>query len=383
MVSDLPRISILTANAGGGHLTAACSLADALMGKAHVSFLRLMDDHSPFPINTFSATYRPWVTYTPTLYRWVYHFAASRKRVIFAERAVYPLIRQRLVAAVSAERPDLWISVHPLHVDIPLWIMNENGCRVPFVTVVTDPVTPPVAWFSPEVDLCVVATEPARSVALECGVPADRVRVIGLPIRRAFTEMREGFKPELRVRLGLPPDRALVLMTGGGAGIGRLLPIAQALARRLAMHSTPAQLAIIAGHNRALLRQLRAEKWPIPVAIRGYVDNMAEWIAASEVLLTKAGPGTLAEAACLGVPVLITDYVPGQETGNVTWTVQHGAGAFERRPDQIVALVADWLRPGNPTLSKMSAQARAIAHPNASAQIVDVALQLLRQPVCS
>ena len=77
------------------------------------------------------------------------------------ERAVYPLMRRRLTAALSAERPDLWISVHPLQIDMPLWIMSENGSRVPFVTVVTDPVTPPVAWFSPDVDLCVVATEPA------------------------------------------------------------------------------------------------------------------------------------------------------------------------------------------------------------------------------
>lgn len=374
---NLPRISILTANAGGGHLAAARSLADSLAGKAHVSFLRLMDDHSPFPINTFSATYRPWVTYTPALYQLVYRIGASRERVVFVERAVYPLVKRRLSAALSAEQPDLWISVHPLQIDMPLWIMGESGSRVPFVTVVTDPVTPPVAWFSPDVDLCVVATEPARDVALACGIPDERVHVIGLPIRRAFGEMRGRSKSVVRAHLGLTPERPLVLMTGGGAGIGRLMPIAQAVTRRLAGQHPKIQVTIITGNNRTLYRQLCAEKWPVPVFVRGYVDNMAEWLAASDLLITKAGPGTLAEAACLGVPVVITDYIPGQETGNVAWTVEHGTGVFEQSPERIAALVAEWLRPGNPTLAAMSARTRTIARPDASARIAQSALQLL------
>lgn len=379
MHSNLPRVSILTANVGGGHLAAARSLADALTGKAQVSFLRLIDDHSPFPINTFSATYRPWVTYTPALYRLVYRLGASRERVVFAQRAVYPLVRRRLSAALSAECPDLWISVHPLQIEMPLWIMSESGSRVPFITVVTDPVTPPVAWFSPDVDLCVVATEPARCVAIACGVPPSRVRVIGLPIRRAFREMIDHPKPEVRAHLGLAPDRPLVLMTGGGAGIGRLMPIAQAVTRRLSVQRPPAQVAIVTGQNRTLYRQLCAEAWPIPICVRGYVENMAEWLAAADLVITKAGPGTLAEAACLGVPVIITDYIPGQETGNVAWTVEHGAGLFEQNPNRIAALVADWLRPGNSSLAVMSARARAIARPDASAQIAQSALLLLGQ----
>ena len=383
MVNELPRVSILTANAGGGHLAAARSLAEALAGKARISFLRLMDDHSPFPFSSFSAGYMPLVTYTPALYRLVYRLGASRERLMFVQRMVYPLVRRRLAAAISAERPDLWICVHPLQIEMPLWIMRENNCRVPFVTVVTDPITPPVAWFSPDVDLCVVATEPARAVALACGVPADRVRVIGLPIRRAFVEMRARSKQEVRAQLGLSPDRPLVLMTGGGAGMGRLLPNAQAIARRLAAQTVPAQLAIITGHNRVLQRRLRAETWPIPVTVRGFVDNMAEWLAAADLLISKAGPGTLAEAACLGVPVLITGFVPGQEEGNVAWTVQHGAGRFEENSDQIAALVADWLRPGDPSLGQMAARARAIARPDASSEIAEAALSLLKRSPCS
>ena len=236
----------------------------------------------------------------------------------------------------------------------------NRAASAPFVTVVTDPVTAPVAWFSPKVDLCVVATEAARDVALACKVPRDRVRVIGLPIRRAFAEMRGRPKAEVRSHLGLAPDRPLILMSGGGAGVGRLLPIARAVTHALRGHRAQPQVAIIAGRNSVLERRLRAETWPIPVTVLGYVNNMAEWLAAADLLITKAGPGALAEAACLGTPALITGYIPGQEAGNVTWTVEHGAGVFEPDTDRIADLVAELLRPGNPELARMSAAANAI-----------------------
>lgn len=376
-LSNLPRVSILTANAGGGHLAAAESLAEALANDAHVSILRLMDDHSPFPISHFSAGYGPLVHYAPLLYHVVYRFAASRSRLVLTERAIYPLVRHRMDAVLRSQDADLWISVHHLQIDTTLWLLREQGSVAPFVTVVTDPVTAPVAWFSPNVDLCVVATEAARNVALACKVPHDRVRVIGLPIRRAFAEMRGRPKAEVRSHLNLAPDRPLILMSGGGAGVGRLLPIARAVTRALRGHRAPPQVAIITGRNSVLERRLRTETWPIPVTVLGYVNNMAEWLAASDLFITKAGPGALAEAACLGTPALITGYIPGQEVGNVTWAAEHGAGVFEPDTDRIADLVSDLFRPGNLELVRMSAAAGELARPDAARQIARAALDLL------
>jgi 1,2-diacylglycerol 3-beta-galactosyltransferase len=376
-LASLPRVSILTANAGGGHLAAADSLAEALVDQADVSILRLMDDHSPFPISHFSDGYGFLVHYAPRLYHIVYRFAASRSRLMLTERAVYPLVRRRLDAALRGQDADLWISVHHLQIDTALWLLREQGSVAPFVTVVTDPVTAPVAWFSPAVDLCVVATEAARDVALACKIPRDRVRVIGLPIRRAFAEMRGRPKAEVRSHLGLAPDRPLILMSGGGAGVGRLLPIAQAVTHALRGHQTQPQVAIIAGRNSVLEQRLRAETWPIPVTVLGYVNNMAEWLAAADLFITKAGPGALAEAACLSTPALITDYIPGQEVGNVTWAAEHGAGVFEPDTDRIADLVSDLFRPGNPELVRMSAAAGELARPDAAQQIAHAALGLL------
>lgn len=376
---DLPRVCILTADSGGGHRAATRSLTEALTGCARVSDISLLDAHTPFPLNALSAIYGPSVNYVPGLYHLLYQSVASRRRILMLEHAAYPFVRQRIAAAMAAERPDLWISVHPLQVDMPLWALRQSGSRAPFVTVVTDPVTPHVAWFCPDTDLCVVATETARDVALACGVPPERVQVIGLPIRRAFETPRTETKPEARAGLGLEPDLPLVLLSGGGAGIGRLLPIAAAIGARLAHRSVRSQMAVIAGRNRRLQEQVQAQSWPIPLTAVGYVENMADWLSAADLLITKAGPGTLAEAACLGVPVLITDYVPGQENGNIAWVEQHGAGIFEANPDRIATWVDEWLQPGHPALAEMSARARSIARPGAASRIAQAALQLLAQ----
>ena len=278
-----------------------------------------MDDHAPFPINRFSVTYGPWVNYAPWAYEMVYQAFTSRRRVEFLEDAAYPLVKQRIAKALAACSPDLVVSVHPIQVSVPLRALREMGSSAPFITVVTDPVTPPLAWFCPDVDLCIVATEQARKLALSCGMSPDRVRVIGLPVRRAFWAARDQSKPAARTRVGLAPERKLALLTGGGAGIGKVLPMAQAIARRLAANRAHAQMAIIAGSNQPLQRRLRGEPWPIPVTILGFVENMADWLAAADLLITKAGPGTLAEAACTGVPVIITSFIPGQEACNVAW----------------------------------------------------------------
>ncbi|HEX9117838.1 MAG TPA: hypothetical protein VGA61_17350, partial [Anaerolineae bacterium] len=253
----LPRVAILMADAGGGHRSAARSLAEALEGQAQVNILNLLDESTPFPFNRFSSSYGPWVNYAPGLYSFVYRATEARKPVVLGEHSAYPFVRRRLADALLAARPDIVISVHPLLTGVPLRVLREAGNPAPFVTVVTDPVTAHPAWFCPEVDLCVVATTQARDRAIASGFDPGRVRIIGLPVRRAFSTPRRQPKAVQRAALGLDPDRPLILMTGGGAGIGKVTPMARAVARRLGRANLPVQMAIIAGRNAELLRQLR------------------------------------------------------------------------------------------------------------------------------
>ena len=200
-----PRIAILMAHTGGGHLSAARSLAEALDNQAIITIISLVDDYVDFPWNTMSVAYGPWVNYAPWLYHLFYRTFDTRHRVEVTTRAAYPLVRRQIAAAFAPDWPDIVISVHPLQTVIPLRVLRELGNPAPFITVVTDPVTPPLYWFCSEMDLTVVATEPARESAIACGVSPERVRVLGLPVRKAFSAIWGRPKPAARDSWALTP----------------------------------------------------------------------------------------------------------------------------------------------------------------------------------
>ena len=75
----------------------------------------------------------------------------------------------------------------------------------------------------------------------------------------------------------------------------------------------------------------------------GFVNNMHELMGASDCIVTKAGPGTIAEAAIQGLPVMLYEYLPGQEAGNVRFVTDGHFGEFARRPRVVAATVVRWL----------------------------------------
>jgi 1,2-diacylglycerol 3-beta-galactosyltransferase len=154
--------------------------------------------------------------------------------------------------------------------------------------------------------------------------------------------------------------------------MGALEQIAHALTPVL--NRRGGQLAVICGRNEALRVRLAGQNWPMPTRIAGYVDDMPVWMAATDVLVTKAGPGTIAEALACGLPLVLSSYVPGQETDNVNYVVENGVGVYRSDPQQIAAVVDDWLEPDNPTQPAMRARAQALARPEAA---LDIARSLI------
>lgn len=92
------------------------------------------------------------------------------------------------------------------------------------------------------------------------------------------------------------------------------------------------QVVVICGKNQVVKRQLEAEEWPenVRVVVNGFVTNMDEWMGAVDTLVTKAGPGTIAEATIRGLPVMLSGFLPGQEEGNVPYVVDGEMLSSER-----------------------------------------------------
>lgn len=156
----------------------------------------------------------------------------------------------------------------------------------------------------------------------------------------------------------------------------------RAIARALDAAALPIQLALITGRNEKLRAQLRQDPWRVPVSIQGFVTNMPDWMRASDVVITKAGPGTIMETLAAGKPLILSGNLPGQEEGNVTFVEQNGVGILRTNPDAIARLVREWLEPNNHALAQMQTNAQRVARPDAAIEIVKLldALPLATMP---
>ena len=372
------RILILMSATGGGHRASAQALQAAFAarypGRFQVEIVDLWTDYTPWPINRIPRTYSPIVARALWFWKLLWLVFENGRALSAVLRLAYLLCRNELRKVLQDYRPHLIISVHPLMQHIFLRLLEQEGTPIPFVTVVTDLASFHHGWFHARAERCYVASEAAADAARRHGLHARQVRLLGLPARPAFAGALPD-KETARARLGLADTGFTALLLGGGEGMGPVAAIARAVARRLAAAGTDAQLVVICGRNERLRQALQRADWPIPVQACGFVDNVQEWMAASDCVITKAGPGTIAEALICGLPILLSGFIPGQEEGNVSYVVENGVGAYRDSPDGIAATVSDWAS-GN-QLAQMVARARQLARPRAAYDIVDEIVELL------
>ena len=212
-----------------------------------------------------------------------------------------------------------------------------HGC--PFATVVTDWTSVSWAWLNPAVDLLFLPTDAGLERAQASGIPTDRVRVCGLPVSRRFQHVPADQKARHRSAMQLASDQPVVLQVCGSGGSGRCGDIARSVAEELAT-GRRGQLVVICGASSSVHQELLANDWPIPTTILGFVHDMESWMAASDLIICKAGPSTIAEALAVGLPLLIYDFIPGQEEGNVELAVAEGGAVHLTSPDEIATAVA-------------------------------------------
>jgi 1,2-diacylglycerol 3-beta-galactosyltransferase len=334
------RILFLISDTGGGHRSGAQAIGAALDEiDGETRFEWRIDDiatHCTFPLSQLGPAYSAALRYAPPIYGALFHATNGRRRYRTIVRFCEPLYRERLRDSFLMYRPDVIVSVHPLLNHAALRARADAGIKVPLITVITDLGRVHEGWLLPEADLTVVPAREVYQRALERGVPENRLRLLGHPVHPKFEDVSET-KLELRKALGLPTDRPVALLMAGGEGGGKLLPTTLALAKsRLPFH-----LVVVTGRNAALRTKLEelAPSLPTPMTVLGFRNDVPELMKASDLLVTKAGPGTIAEASIAEVPVVVYDFVPGQERGNLDYVRVNGIGVVALSAAEVVQSV--------------------------------------------
>jgi 1,2-diacylglycerol 3-beta-galactosyltransferase len=337
-----------------------------------IEIVDVFEEYSRFPLRETVKLYGPTIRYNPRLYGEVFHKMDREETVIKVQTLAIPLILNGLMRLFTTVQPDIIVSIHPMVNFVTVRALRELGIKIPFVTVVTDLVSVHNFWFAPGVDYYIVPTEQAKQRYLRRGLDPQRVRVIGMPIDPKFTRPTDS-KEELRKQLGLKPGIPTILLVGGGDGAGGL----QAAVRAISQARLSVQILVVTGRNRRLYAQLQRSRsnLHVPAQIFGFVQNMPELMRAADVIVTKAGPGTICEALACHLPIVISGYVPGQEEGNVEFVVKNKVGALALDSTTLIDTLRRLLKPGSQELRQWTANAQRISQPMASFDIAHCILQ--------
>lgn len=334
-----PHIVFYFSDTGGGHRSAAEAIIEAVQldykNMVTIEMVDFFKDYAPPPFNRAAQMY-PYMVKAPRLWGASFHATDGRTQARVITTTMWPIARQAAKSLVRSHPADLIVTVHPFANSFALKALGNN--HPPFITVVTDMVTTHALWFDRRADHILVPTETARLRALKYNMPPEKVQVVGLPVADRYCKPM-GRKSLQRKKLGWPTDKPIVLMVGGGEGMG---PLAKT-AREIDASGLDVCLVIVCGRNQKLKASLESEKWENQTLIYGFTRDMPDFMRASDFIVTKAGPGTIAEALNAELPIILYSKLPGQEDGNVTFVEEEGAGVWAPTPMEVVRALTRWI----------------------------------------
>jgi 1,2-diacylglycerol 3-beta-galactosyltransferase len=363
----------LLADTGGGHRSAARAVGEALEVAYPGRFDPVLCDPlagrgSVWLLRWVINLYGPVTRLAPWAWGAAYHACDSRWVMRLLGRTLLALADRPVADAVAAHEPAAIVSFHPLTGGAAARVRQRQGRDVPVVTVVTDLVTSHAAWRACPADRVALPSAAVRERCRRAGLAANRCVETGLPVTSGFWggPLPDGERAALRRSLGVSEQRFLAVLTGGGEGSGGLARRAAAIVRSF----DDIEVVAICGRNHRLRRRLArlAVRAGGRLIVLGFVDNMSDWLRCADVVIAKAGPGTIAEAACCGVPLLLTSQLPGQERGNAHFVAMAGAGRRAPRRWQLLRELSV-LRHDPAALTAMRTASAGLGRPAAAAGV--------------
>lgn len=359
------RVLILTADAGFGHRSAANAIRDALEisypGQVPTEVVNALDEPSaPEFLRNSQSDYDRWVRHVPELYQLGYQASDRPVPTVILERSLVVLLEETMRSLLDRYKPDVIVSTYPLYQFPMLAALKRKRCRKPFYTVVTDLSTIHRLWFYGKVTGIMVPNTIVADLAMSYGVDAEKVTVTGIPVSpRMSLESRS--KPEIRRSLGWEEHLPTVLAVGSKR-VDRLLDTLNVINH----FGGNLQLAVVAGKDEALYRELSEVEWHIPVHLYDFVENMPVMMKAADLLVCKAGGLIVTEALACALPMLLIEVIPGQETGNAEYANAYGTADIAQSPIEVLEVLQHLIRNDHALLKERAENARLIGKPRSA-----------------
>ncbi len=369
-----PRVLVLAARYGDGHLRAAKAIALELMQSEPNPSVGLLDYYrfvNPRLDKSIRWAYLSSVRFAPSLWRWFYTSTQSIDPTSTTQKFFNHIGLQRFYHAIRDTPPEVIVSTYPTAAGVVSTLKRRGRLAVANFVVLTD-YSVHSQWIHPGVDRYFVGSEDMKASLVNRGLDPSIVVVSGIPVDRRFRLPVD----EAAVRQQLGIDELPVVLFMGGAYMpqSEFAQVLQAIDAIGPPHAT----VVVAGRagQRRAIAQAYCSRAKNPLVVLDYVDNVHELMAVSAMLVSKAGGLTTTESLCRGLPVVIYRPIPGQEDANADFLVRHGAGVRAHDEAEVKAKVERLL--ANPwQLKAMARQAKLLGHPEASETVAKSIAQAL------
>ena len=359
------RILILTAHTGGGHDSVATALAQAF--EPHRAAGVKVTIAAPLG-NAIDTTYCWALNRAPGLWGACYRASDGELARRLGARLLAARHGAALAALIEAESPDLILSVHALCAQAVAALLPRLSRPIAHHCVVTDLVDIHHTWLAPGVEAYYAPTVQALLRLVRGGASGDRVLLTGLPVRRAFwsgatmaplSDRETGGALQVLLMDGGRPGPALVRAARAALAMG--LPLDLRLAWGTSSPVTVRDGATPAG---VTLRHLPAHA------------SIAAEMAQADVVVTKAGSVTIAEALAIGLPIVLHRVAPGQESGNPGYIEAMGAGLAACTPAALTTVLRRLAEEAG-TRAALGARAAVLGRPQAAQSVAAHVLHTL------
>lgn len=381
MQQNNPKILIISSDTGGGHRSAAQSIAEGLQhfwqGESVVVRIVKAVEESHHITEKLVKGYnwvlknkQHWMKY---LY-WIMNRFRPEKSPFFLDRCIHFCKEQ-----FEKWCPHVVVSVHPLTQHVFARILKELNLadQIPLVTVVTDPCYGFwKGWACDEVSLYLVANSEARRQLIDYGISPEKIKISGMPINPKFSPVDERAARNARKAFGLDEDKFTVFVNAGWIGGGNI----PAIFKELIRGELDVQAIFLAGKNDELKREAEemAKLAKFPVKVIGYSDEIEKLMQSANVMISKLGGLTTYEAMACNLPIIADTTTPPmpQEAGTVNLIARRGAGILLEKATDIVPTVQSLLN-GSAKYASLKAATISLAIPNSTRNIVHEITALL------
>jgi 1,2-diacylglycerol 3-beta-galactosyltransferase len=372
------KFLFLTADAGFGHRSASNAVMQALCdlhgNECECKTVNpVFEPTTPLIFQRSQSGYDDMVRHNAAFYEFSYKVSDSVPASNVVSNFVTLFLYKTMQEILAEYRPDAIVSTYHMYQKPVNMVQSLAHSNIPTFMIVTDLSDVHKLWFQRNPEKLFVGSELVRNEAITCGFPAEKIVVSGIPVNPHIAREKRS-KNELRQKLGWRSDLTTLLAVSSPRVEHMLENLESINQSGLAV-----QLAVAAGGDQVLYERLRQMNWQIPVHIYNYANNITEMMQAADVLISKAGGLVTTEGLACGLPILLIDSLPGQESGNITYVCQNQAGVSVQNPGELVDTLRQWLQDEGRLLNQYAEHSKRIGKPEAAYQIAEIVWQRVNE----